>query len=313
MELMQTATMGGTLAAPTQVLTADLYPRFISFVDAKPKTIQTYTRALRQFAEWLSSKGISAPTREDILSYREELKEDHKPTTVQIYIVAVRLFFRWTAQEGFYPNVADHVKGATISKGHKKDYLNSRQVRAILDDIDRSTLTGKRDYAILVLMVTGGLRTIEVNRALVEDLRTLGDDTVLYIQGKGRDEKTDYVKIQPEVERAIRVYLAARGDVSGKQPLFTSSSNNSNGSPISTRSISGLVKTHFRAAGFDSDRLTAHSLRHTAVTLSLLGGQTLQEVQQFARHSNISTTQIYAHNLDRAKNKCEATIARAIF
>ena len=106
MELMQTATMGGTLAAPTQVLTADLYPRFISFVDAKPKTIQTYTRALRQFAEWLSSKGISAPTREDILSYREELKEDHKPTTVQIDIVAVRLFFRWTAQEGFYPNVA---------------------------------------------------------------------------------------------------------------------------------------------------------------------------------------------------------------
>ena len=186
-------------------------------------------------------------------------------------------------------------------------------MRAILEDVDRSTLTGKRDYAILVLMVTGGLRTIEVNRALVEDLRTLGDDTVLYVQGKGKDEKAEYIKIQPEVEKAIRVYLAARGDVSGKQPLFTSSSNNSNGAAISTRSISGLVKAHFRASGFDSERLTAHSLRHTAVTLSLIGGQSLQEVQQFARHSNISTTQIYAHNLDRAKNKCEATIARAIF
>ena len=50
-----------------------------------------------------------------------------------------------------------------------------------------------------------------------------------------------------------------------------------------------------------------------AVTLALLGGQSLQEVQQFARHANITTTQIYAHNLDRAKNQCEETIAKAIF
>jgi integrase len=67
------------------------------------------------------------------------------------------------------------------------------------------------------------------------------------------------------------------------------------------------------AAGYDSSRLTAHSLRHTAVTLSLLGGKSLQEVQQFARHTNIATTQIYAHNLDRAKNNCEEVVAKAIF
>lgn len=82
---------------------------------------------------------------------------------------------------------------------------------------------------------------------------------------------------------------------------------------MSTRSISGIIKARLRSAGYDSERLTAHSLRHTAVTLSLLGGNSLQEVQQFARHSNIATTQIYAHNLDRAKNKCENTIANAIF
>lgn len=79
------------------------------------------------------------------------------------------------------------------------------------------------------------------------------------------------------------------------------------------RSISGLVKARLKQAGYNSDRLTAHSLRHTAVTLSLIGGQSLQEVQQFARHINITTTQIYAHNLDRANNKCEETIANAIF
>lgn len=59
----------------------------------------------------------------------------------------------------------------------------------VLETIDRSTLTGKRDYALIALLVTCGLRTIEAHRANIEDLRTLGDMTVLYIQGKGKDEK----------------------------------------------------------------------------------------------------------------------------
>jgi integrase/recombinase XerC len=121
------------------------------------------------------------------------------------------------------------------------------------------------------------------------------------------------VKVPAEVEKAIRATLADRKDTAGTQPLFISLSNNSNGERISTRSVSGIVKTSLVRAGYESARLTAHSLRHTAVTLSLLGGNSLQEVQQFARHANISTTQIYAHNLDRAKNQCENTIARAIF
>lgn len=73
-----------------------------------------------------------------------------------------------------------------------------------------------------------------------------------------------------------------------------------------------MVKRHLQKAGFNSSRLTAHSLRHSAVTLSLLNGATLQEAQMFARHANIATTQIYAHNLDRANNPCSDHIANAI-
>lgn len=136
----------------------------------------------------------------------------------------------------------------------------------------------------------------------------------MHIQGKGREEKTDYIKVQPIVERAIRSYLKSDSrKLNPKEPLFSSTSNNSKGKRLSTRSISGIVKNRLVKTGYDSERLTAHSLRHTAVTLTLLGGQTLQEVQQFARHTNITTTQIYAHNLDRAKNKCEEVIAKAIF
>jgi putative integrase len=304
---------GNTAIVTRRAITVDLFASFIEYLDASPKTVETYTRAIRQFFKYVQEKGISQPTREDIIAYREYLKGSHKPTTVQNYIVAVRLFFQWTEQKGLYPNVAEHIKGAKLDKNHKKDYLTSRQVKKVLEIAKEENLQGLRDYAILALMFTGGLRTIEVSRANIEDLRTAGDSEVLYLQGKGHEEKTDYIKLMPKVEDAIRVYLKARGTLDPTEPLFTSTSNNSRGDRISTRTISGIVKNALKNAGYDSDKLTAHSTRHTAVTLALMGGQKLEEVQQFARHKNLATTLIYAHNLDRAKNNCEATIAKAIF
>lgn len=225
----------------------------------------------------------------------------------------MRLFFKWTAQAGIYPNIADHIKGAKLDSSHKKDYLTAAQVQDILGGLDRTPARGKRDYCIIALMVTGGLRDIEVSRANIEDLKTQGNSTVLYLQGKGREERTDYVKVVPEVEKPLREYLKTRKDAKGQQPLFSSLSNNNRGGRLTARSISSIVKDRLITAGYNSDRLTAHSLRHSAVTISLIGGLPLEEVQQFARHKNISTTQIYAHNLERANNRSEETIANSIF
>lgn len=295
-------------------LTEGLYLRFVSFIDAKPKSVQTYTRALRQMFKYFAENGIKQPQREDIISYRESLRASgHKPTTVQNYITASRLFFQWTEQERIYPNIAAHVKGAKLDKDHKKDYLTTRQVKTILGGVDRSTPQGVRDYALIALMVTGGLRTIEVVRADIGDLRTVGDDTALFLQGKGREEKTEYVKLSAPVEAAIREYLKLRGEVDPSAPLFASMSNNSKGGRMTTRSISRIAKESMIEAGYNSERLTAHSLRHSAVTLSLLAGRSLAEVQQFARHANIATTQIYNHAIDRAKNGCAEAISSAIF
>lgn len=290
-----------------------LFNDFVRFVDASQKTIETYSKAIRQFLNYLKDHAITTPDRADILAYRDYLKQGHKPTTVQNYITAVKLFFKWTAQTKTYPDIADHVKGAKLDRNHKKDYLTSEQVKRVLTVAKGTGEQALRDYAILALMFTGGLRTIEVSRANIEDLRTVGNSTVLYIQGKGHTERTDYVKLAPEVETAIRDYLAVRANVSNPEPLFVSTSNNNAGERLTTKSVSTIVKTALKRAGFNSDRLTAHSTRHTAVTLALLGGMKLEEVQQFARHRNLSTTLIYAHNLDRAQNQCEATIAKAIF
>ena len=308
--------MKDELATSAQLVHKDLpevFQDYVTFLDATPRTVQTYTGNIRQFVKWTAEKGVKRPTRADVIAYREDLRSRCKPSTVQNYITALRLFFRWTAQAGIYPNIADNVKGAKLDPEHKKDYLTAEQIRDVLGQIDTDTARGKRDYSILALMVTGGLRDIEIARANVEDLRQMGSYTVLYLQGKGREERTEYVKIVPEVEKPIREYLRTRKAAKGKAPLFASMSNNSKGERLTPRTISGIVKHRLIDAGYNSDRLTAHSLRHSAVTLSLIGGLPLEEVQQFARHKNIATTQIYAHNLDRAKNRSEDTIAGSIF
>lgn len=288
--------------------------QYIAYLDTMPKTIETYARALKQLLDYFSINGIKYPQREDVIAFRDDLAASgHKPTTIQNYITAVKIFFRWTAQMGLYPNITDHLKGAKLDREHKKDYLTGRQVKDVLASIDQNSEQGVRDYAILTLMVTGGLRDIEVSRANVGDLRTAGENTVLYVQGKGHMEKTEYVKISAQVERAIRAYLKTRGSCREDDPLFTSISNSCKGSRLTTRSISRIVKNSLKSAGYNSERLTAHSLRHTAVTLSLLAGKDITEVQQFARHVNLSTTMIYNHSLDKAKNSCGEAIAQAIF
>lgn len=296
-----------------QTLGVEMFSRWTSFIDASPKTVETYSKAIKQFLSYLVSNGITQPKREDVVAYRDYLKEDHKPTTVQSYLAAVKLFFQWTAQEGIYPNVSERVKGAKLDNEHKKDFLTTKQVGKLLGAIDRSTLKGLRDYAMLSLMVTTGLRTISVIRADIGDMRTAGDAVALYYQGKGHEEKADYVKLAEPVEDAIRAYLKARGESNSKAPLFGSIANRNSGERMTTRSVSRVAKEHMIDVDLNSDRLTAHSLRHTAATLNLLNGGTVEETQQLLGHANINTTLIYSHALERAKNNSEKRIAKAIF
>ena len=177
----------------------------------------------------------------------------------------------------------------------------------------RDTLQGKRDYAIFALMATCGLRTIEVSRANIEDIRNLGGEMILYVQGKGRRDRTEFVKLPEPLLQAINEYLALRGNAPDDAPLFAGIGNRNRNGRMCTRTISQIAKRAMRSAGYNSRRLSAHSLRHSSVTLSLLAGQSIQEVQSFARHANIATTTIYSHAVERIRSTCEASIASAIF
>lgn len=301
-------------AVTPQEFNAKLLNDFTAFLDVAPKTVATYQRALRQMFKFFTDNGVKMPTYEDVLNFKKSLEaKGRKASTIALYLASARRFFTWTEQRGIFPNVAAGVKAPRSDRGHKRDYFGAEQLKSILRGINRDTLKGRRNFAIVALMAVGGLRTIEVARANFEDLQTLGGEPVLYVQGKGRKDKADFVKIPAQVLKAIQEYISARGKIEDDAPLFAGIGNRNKNGRLTTRCISGIAKSAMRSAGYDNRRLSAHSLRHSAVTIALLSGARIDEVRAFARHSNIATTTIYAHNVDRLRSQCENNICSMIF
>ena len=307
-------TPGGYALEAVNSISADLFQRWIAYVDRTPKTIEAYTKAAKHFWQYLQERGIAQPTRETILEYKRDMAaRGLKPSSINNYMAALRLFFKWTAQEGIYRNITENIHREKIGNSHKREALTPQQSVDLLDHMKRETLQEKRDFAIVFLMTNCGLRCVEVARANIEDIRAAGDRSAIYIQGKGCADKSQSVDLPPEVEKVIRDYLAARGEAKDSAPLFASLSHNSAGQRMTTRSISGICKAAMIQAGFNDHRHTAHSLRHTAVTLALIAnGGNITEACDFARHSDISTTNIYNHSINHAQNPCARNIARLL-
>ena len=288
--------------------------RFVKFLDVAPLTVQAYTSGLKQFFTYLASNGIKQPDRNSIIEFKKYLTENNrKNSTIALYLSGLKRFFAFLENEGLYSNITIGVKAPKIDRGHKKDAFSGEQIKQVMTGINTSTLEGLRNFALIGLITTAGLRTIEIVRANVEDLRLNAGQPVLFVQGKGRADKGEFVHVTPKVLKAITAYLRARGNVAGDAPLFASCSHRNRGGRLTTRTVSSVCKKAMEVVGYISARLTAHSLRHTAITLALLGGQSIQEVCSFARHSNIATTMVYAHDVNRLQSKCESLIESAIF
>ena len=289
----------------------NLIDDFLLSLDLKQNSKQTYERQMRSFVQWIIKTKLINPDREDILAYKIFLESQGLSSlTISGYIVVVRKFFEYLEGIKFYPNIARGIKGMKRSKGFRKDPLTLRQIQMLLNGIQTDTPQGLRDYAIINLLIRTGLRTIEIIRTNIGDIRQESGEEVLWIQGKGRDTKDEFVLLTEETLLPIEAYLKKRSRKSKKEndPLFMSHSDRNFGKRLSTRSISRLVKENLRRVGIDSIRITAHSLRHTAITLALQAGATIQEAQALGRHANINTTMIYAHNINRITNAPERKI-----
>ncbi len=343
---MNALQINGNTALQAQPIIADKYlVSFLNFIDRPnlenpdkySKTEQTYLTNLKQFAAWLSEQGITQPVRENIIAYRDYLLTKCKPNTVAQYLRTVCQFFRWAASEGLYDNIADNIHAPKVRHdAHKKEALQPSEVLDIENNIqetatananlaadnakdtagriERATEQGKRLYAMYLLTVTAGLRTIELERANVKDLVVKNGNASIYLWRKGHTEADINKPIAPEVYAAIKDYLKSRTDgAKANSPLFVATGNRSGGKRIAARTISQMLKKAMREAGYDSERLTAHSLRHTAAqTVLTLTNNNIYEAQKYLDHANPATTERYLRESAEQKQH-QATIANGVY
>lgn len=290
----------------------NLAEKWLSFAQVSAASVKAYEKGLKRLQEYFLVNQIITPNRADMVTYREYLGKKYQPTTANLYLTAAKLFMAFLQIEGYISvNPCEHLKGFKLSKEHKKSALSTEMTKAVLRKFDTSTLAGVRDYAMYLLMTTCGLRCIEVQRATISDIEVVGSVIRLHVQGKGHTQKDNAVNVPAGVYSAICEYLEKRGAVADDSPLFTSVSRRNYGGRLTTVSISRIIKKALRDGGYDSPRLTAHSLRHTTATTALQFGASLREVQQLLRHTKIDTTTIYLHELDALNNQASTFAANA--
>ena len=294
------------------------------------------------YRQWLTVEHDAIALDPDSVSgwkYRTDktgdpIKVRCRPNTITAYLRIVCQFFRWTAAAGLYPDIAANIHAPKVKTNiHRKDALTAAEVLQIENSItehaqerqqeaaeaakdtagriQRSTEQGKRLYAMYLLAVNAGLRTVELHRANVKDLETKGGQTWLYIWGKGHSEPDQKHAIAPEVAEAVRDYLKSRTDKpNGNSPLFVSTGNRSGGRRIATTTVSTLLKQAMVTAGFVSEWISPHSLRHsTGTAVQELTGD-LYATQNYMRHNDPKTTEIYLHN---ETEKQESGIAQDLY
>lgn len=294
----------------------EMAKEWLAYVDVSPNSELVYRKSLGYFFQWMIDHHLSDPTRADIIAYRNDLiQENLSVSTINQYIRAVKSFYQWLDHLGLHQDVTQGLKHLKSDYGFKKGYLSYEQCRKVLNafkDLEASE-KNLRNQAILGLLMTTGLRTIEVCNADVGDFETRGEMRILRVKGKGHHEKGDFVKVPDQTWALIKQYLDVRKDVKSGSPLFAGLDHRFPGRRLTTKSIRKICKEAFVAAGIDAPNLSAHSLRHTTATLALKEGANIEQVQQTLRHASIDTTMIYVHAIEREKNAAEDLVAHLVF
>jgi integrase len=164
--------------------------------------------------------------------------------------------------------------------------LEPQHVERLLRSCDRRTAIGRRDYAILMLLVRLGLRAGEVSSLQLGDIDWSGGEVV--IRGKGR--RLDRLPLPVDVGEALVAYLRRGRPSTTDRRLFIRSRAPRVG--ISRSCITAVVYHACDQSG--AHRVGSHRLRHTAATLMLQRGESLSAIAQVLRHRRLATTAIYA-------------------
>ena len=314
-----------------------LLERFFLERELSEKSQDSYRINLKQFWTWLEDSNLEkmflqkSISKIHLLKYKDDLKrkeylkikklpsgaksitkEKLSSRTINSYLVALRQFFAFLVSYDKYPsNPLANIKSEKIQEGHSKDDLSAKQVIDILDSVETKTVIEKRDYAIIILKFFCALRDIEVTRSKIEDIKSKKGNYVLHIQGKGRsetDKQTEFVILKEPVYKAILDYLTISGrTLNSKGFLFIGHGNKSKGE-LTTKTIQRIITKPLNKLGYKTESITSHSTRHTAISLAIEAGASLEQAQILARHKDPKTTQIYIHNRNRFSENAETKI-----
>lgn len=270
-------------------------------------TKEAYKSDIEGFFSEMETLNVKEISSDDVAVYRSKLIKRFKPSTVARKLSALRQFFSFCVSQSLLNrNPLEGIKSPKVSKLSFTNGLTKEQAEALLRQPDKETLIGKRDYAMLCLMIHNGLRRSEIANIRWGDFGQERNYFVLTVRGKGGKE--EITKIKPKVMTAIEEYKTTSSRQFDKNtPLFVPTETNSVkywnklGKPISGEAIRLRVKKYAEMAGIEKP-ISPHSLRHTCITLSLDGGASIRQAQYLARHEDPRMTMRYDRNRNNLDN-----------
>jgi len=276
--------------------------------DASMDTIRGYKTQVGQWVDWCQANyiGPTTATPSDVKAYRGHLiASGYKATSIAHKLTIIRRFYAAAVDNGLRPdNPASGVKPPKDKRAQDDfHYLSEVDYTLLLRAVPKGkSEKNLRDKAIIAMMGHQGLRTVEIERANVEDMKMNGDVVSLLVRGKGHDR---VVYLRPDVADLLCQYIDARKQVHTDEsgvPLFVACGNRAGGHRISRRGVRQVVDFYLKKADLKRPGISDHALRHTAATLAYKYTQDLRGVQEMLGHADPKTTARYAHVIDRMKN-----------
>jgi integrase/recombinase XerD len=319
-------------AAVPPVFDADnlikVFTHFLSFdvADgaASGETIIAYWSQVKAYLQWCQTTGVdpAAANRETIKVYRHYLVQyKYGRNTIALKLAAVRRFYDAAIEYGltiYNPALGIKPPKTSTHPAETITYLEQDEANRLLQGIDHSDeLKLVRDRLLLGLMTIEGTRTVELHRCNLEDIKRLGQEIGLKLDGKRRVRT---IPLTPELAKLLDIYLtlrrAAGFNSTLTDPLFISFGHQCSGERLSRRGIRYLVDHYLNGADLKHQpgrKISAHSLRHTAGTLAVQNGVGLRQVQELLGHADLRTTAIYTHVGDKWQNNPGLKLGVSVF
>jgi site-specific recombinase XerD len=253
-------------------------------------TIQAYSTHARRFLDgYTPPGGLAALSAGQVMAAVLAESARVGASATRFFIVGLRTFLRFCFTEALVP--VDLSEAALSMTGRRPSLLprgiSQAEASALLDNCDRSSPLGRRDFAMLVVLLRLGLRAGEIAALRLEDIDWRSGQLVV-VTGKGR--RLDRLPLPAEAGAAIAAYLVDGRPAVASRALFVR--GRAPFTPIRPGTVSSTVRRACRRAGIAE--IGAHRLRHTLACEMVVAGVPLVHTAHVLRHRSLQTTALYA-------------------